>query len=206
MSQCPLCSSYGEQFYKDEFLICPKCKGIFKNPELLLDEAKEKERYELHSDDASDFGYQQFVSPIVKSVVRDFKITDSGLDFGSGNSKIVATVLQNESYNVKVYDPYFAPIEENLEKKYDYITTCEVIEHFNNPQKEFTLLRSLLKEGGKLYCMTHLHDESIDFSKWYYKNDPTHIFIYQAKTVEFIKNHFGFSDATIEKRLIVWSV
>lgn len=206
MSLCPLCSSQSELFYNDEFFLCPTCGGIFKNQELLLDAKDEKERYELHSDDVNDLGYQKFVSPITTNVFNDFKKENCGLDFGSGNSKIVATVLENESYNVKVYDPFFAPILENLKEKYDYITSCEVIEHFNNPQKEFALLQSLLKEGGKLYCMTHLYDESIDFSKWYYKNDPTHIFIYQAKTVEFIKNHFGFSDATIEKRLIVWSV
>lgn len=204
MSQCPLCSSYGEPFYKDEFFICPKCKGIFKNPKLLLDEEKEKERYELHSDDASDHGYQQFVSPIVKSVIRDFKTTDSGLDFGTGQSQIVAKLLQNEYYDVKVYDPFFAPIKKNLQKKYDYIIACEVIEHFNYPKKEFTLLSSLLRKNGKLYCMTHLYDESIDFAKWYYKNDTTHIFIYQKETIEYIKNTFAFSNFYIDKRLVVF--
>jgi hypothetical protein len=205
MSLCPLCNSKGELFYKEEFFLCPTCGGIFKNPEFLLDETKEKERYELHSDDASDFGYQQFVSPIVKSVVRDFKTTDSGLDFGTGQSQIVAKLLQNEGYALKVYDPYFAPIEGNLEKKYDYITACEVIEHFNHPKKEFTLLSFLLRKNGKLYCMTHLYDESIDFAKWYYKNDTTHIFIYQKETIEYIKNSFGFSDFGIDKRLIVFT-
>jgi len=206
MSLCPLCGSKSELFFKDEFYQCPTCAGIFKNQAFLLDAKDEKERYELHSDDVNDLGYQKFVSPITQSVLNDFTKDADGLDFGSGNSQIVATVLQDNGYNVKVYDPFFAPIVENLQQKYDYITSCEVIEHFNNPHKEFTLLKSLLKEDGKLYCMTHLYDESIDFSKWYYKNDPTHIFIYQAKTVAFIKNHFGFSDFAIDKRLIILSV
>jgi len=205
MSLCPLCSSKSELFYKEEFFQCSTCKGIFKNPKFFLDENKEKERYELHSDDAEDVGYQTFVSPIKKSVMDDFTKEALGLDFGSGSSQIVAKVLQSEGYVVKIYDPFFAPILENLKEKYDYITSCEVIEHFNNPHKEFVLLQSLLKEDGKLYCMTHLYDESIDFSKWYYKNDPTHIFIYQARTVEFIKNNFGFSDFRIDKRLITFT-
>ena len=46
--------------------------------------------------------------------------------------------------------------------------------------------------------MTDLYDESIGFHKWYYKNDPTHVFIYQKKTIEWIKNNIGFSDVKIE--------
>ena len=52
--------------------------------------------------------------------------------------------------------------------------------------------------------MTHLYDESIDFAKWYYKNDTTHIFIYQKETIEYIKNTFTFSNFYIDKRLVVF--
>lgn len=206
MNLCPLCSSIGEHFHKEEFFLCPTCKAIFKNKNLLLDELKEKERYELHSDDLLDEGYQQFVSPIINSVFKDFKITDCGLDFGTGQSQIIAKLLQKNRYDVDVYDPYFAPLKENLNKKYEYITACEVIEHFNEPKKEFELLKSMLKEHGKLYCMTHLYDETIDFSKWYYKNDSTHIFIYQKETIKYIQEMFGFSSYFIDKRLIILSL
>ncbi len=205
MSFCPLCSSLAEHFYKDEFFFCPTCGAIFKNPEFLLDEVKEKERYQLHSDNPQDIGYQQFVSPIVQSVLKDFKADAIGLDFGTGQSQIVAKLLHDEGYDANVYDPYFAPYSESLDQKYDFITACEVVEHFNHPKKEFALLHSLLKENGKLYCMTHLYDESIDFSKWYYKNDTTHIFIYQKSTMEFIQREFGFKDMTINKRLVVFT-
>ncbi len=52
--------------------------------------------------------------------------------------------------------------------------------------------------------MTHLYDENIDFEKWYYKNDPTHVFIYQEKTIEYIAKEFGFSSFCIENRLITF--
>jgi Methyltransferase domain len=61
------------------------------------------------------------------------------------------------------------------------------MEHLHDPLKEFGLLKSLLKPQGKLYCMTHLYDESIDFAKWYYKNDKTHVCIYQKETVKFLQ-------------------
>jgi len=79
-----------------------------------------------------------------------------------------------------------------------------VIEHFSNPNKEFKLFKKLLKKGSKLYCMTDIYDDSIDFEKWYYKNDPTHIFFYHKKTFEWIKEKFDFKSVEIEKRLITF--
>ena len=89
-----------------------------------------------------------------------------------------------------------------MEQKYDYIACCEVIEHFYNPKKEFELLKKLLKEDGILYLMTGIYNSTIDFSKWWYKNDSTHVFIFQEKTFEYIKNKFDFKDLKIEKNFI----
>lgn len=78
------------------------------------------------------------------------------------------------------------------------------MEHFFRPDKEFVLLKSLLNPGGKLYCMTDVYRNQLAFSDWYYKNDPTHVFIYTEKTLEFIKNEFGFKNLFIQNRLIVF--
>ena len=60
------------------------------------------------------------------------------------------------------------------------------------------------EKDGKLYCMTDLYDKSINFHKWYYKNDSTHVFIYHKNTIHWIKEKFGFSNVTIEGRLITF--
>jgi arylsulfatase A-like enzyme len=114
----------------------------------------------------------------------------------------IAKVLKDNNYNIALYDPFFHNIPELLEDKYDYIVCCEVIEHFHNPKKEFTLLKKLLKKGAQLYCMTDLYDESNDFHNWYYKNDLTHVFIYHKNTILWIQQEFGFSDVKISGRLI----
>jgi len=199
---CPLCRNKGELFYKDEFYKCSHCLGIFKNRDKLLGVDDEKNRYQLHSDDISSIGYQKFVSPIINGVLANFDSKSSGLDFGSGSSSIVATLLVRHGYDMKKYDPYFYPEINNLETQYSFITACEVIEHFYNPKKEFLLLKSILQTGGRLYCMTHLYDSNIDFGSWYYKNDPTHVFIYQEETVRYIANYFSFSGFKIDGRLI----
>jgi citrate lyase synthetase len=53
--------------------------------------------------------------------------------------------------------------------------------------------------------MTDLYDESIDFAKWYYKNDVTHVFFYTKETFVWIQKEFGFRDLKIEKRLITYT-
>ena len=50
--------------------------------------------------------------------------------------------------------------------------------------------------------MTGIYRDNIDFSKWWYKNDLTHVFIYSEKTFEWIKKEFGFENMFIEKNFI----
>lgn len=201
---CPLCETKGNFFYKESFFLCPNCQGIFKNRDALLEEAKEKERYLLHSDDGDELGYQKFVYPLLDVVLKDIPKEARGLDFGTGKSQIVAKMLQKYDYKIDLYDPFFYPNREVFDQKYHFITACEVIEHFYHPAKEFFLLKSLLHTKGRLYCMTHLYDENIDFAKWYYKNDTTHVFIYQKETIAYIKNQFLFEDFKIEGRVITF--
>ena len=53
--------------------------------------------------------------------------------------------------------------------------------------------------------MTDLYNENIDFHNWYYKNDPTHVFIYQMNTIHWLQQEFGFADVKIDGRLITFS-
>ena len=206
--KCPLCTDSADFFYKDTqtYYQCKTCDGIFVKKEELKDASSEKERYELHSDDPSDIGYRRFVSPITSSILDEFNAEDKGLDFGSGRSCIVSSILKEENYNIVDYDPFFHVYPEFLEEKYDYISSCEVIEHFYNPYKEFKLLRSMLSQNSKMYIMTQPYTENIDFGSWYYKNDVTHVFFYTQRTFEWIKKEFNFTSVNVGKRLIVFAV
>jgi len=126
-----------------------------------------------------------------------------GLDFGSGTGPVISKLLSDWGYEINQFDPFFDNNLEALKPTYDYVACCEVIEHFHAPAGEFRLLHSLLKPGGRLYCMTHLYSESITFDNWYYMRDPTHAFIYQAETLTWIKENVPFSELEIEGRLIV---
>lgn len=203
--RCPLCSGNTDYFQTNittEYFKCRTCRALFMNPEHYLNRHEEKERYLEHNNDVNDPRYQNFVSPIINCIRKNFTPENIGLDFGSGTGPVITKILKDHGYNISTYDPYFDNRPKLLEESYDYIACCEVMEHFHNPAEEFTLLRSMLNNNGKLICMTKLYDDSIDFTRWYYKDDPTHIFFYHAETLEWIKNRFKFSSLTIDKRLI----
>lgn len=202
--RCPLCNQFGETFYKDRFYCCPDCSGIFVASAYIPNPEKEKKRYEEHINDVTDVRYQNFVSPIINAVKKNFPTNSLGLDFGAGTGPVISKILGDIGYQLKQFDPFFCNDTRVLQHSYDYIVCCEVIEHFHFPSKEFELLKSLLKPNGHLYIMTHLYNNKINFNNWYYKNDITHVFIYQQDTLEEIKDRFDFSSLAIEDRLVTF--
>lgn len=191
----------GNQYYR-----CKGCRSLILDPLAYVSEKEEKNRYEEHKNDVEDKRYQDFVFPIVSKVLKDYSKSDKGLDFGSGTGPVISKLLRDQKYKIKKYDPFFANNPEVLEEKYNYIVSCEVIEHFHNPRKEFKLLRSLLKNGGSLYIMTNIYNEDIDFNSWNYKDDATHVFFYHKKALEWIEKEFEFSSLEIDNNLIIYRI
>jgi len=205
---CPLCNEISSHFCdtnKKSYFKCPKCKGIFIGNDFLPDYNFEKSRYSEHNNDINDTRYQNFVSPIVNAILKDYNKNNIGLDFGAGTGPVISKMLNDNDYKIFQYDPFFYNNKDLLQNKYDYIACCEVIEHFHKPEKEFTLLKNIMNKNAKLYCMTKLYSKDIDFNLWYYKNDPTHVFFYQIETLKFIACKYNFSDLYINNSLIIFT-
>jgi 2-polyprenyl-3-methyl-5-hydroxy-6-metoxy-1,4-benzoquinol methylase len=204
---CPLCNSNATQFCdkpKHLFYKCTNCAGIFRPKHTFLSAEEEKQHYEKHNNDVFDERYQAFVSPIVNAVLHDFYPEAKGLDFGSGTGPVIAKMLTDKDFQVQNYDLFFANEPSLLKQKYDYVSCCEVMEHFHHPHQEFELLKRLLLPNGKLYCKTEVFKNLQSFENWYYKDDFTHVFIYQLKTLEWIKSEFSFSNLIVKEKLIVF--
>lgn len=204
-TECTLCHSQALLIFENDhkqYYKCSKCLSILLHPAFYLSSEEERKRYEEHNNDVEDLGYQRFVSPIVNRITALFHPDHRGLDFGSGTGPVITKLLREQGFQVDLYDPFFSNDPEKLTSQYDYIACCEVIEHFHNPEEEFKLLRSLLKPGGALFCMTDIYSEDIDFSKWYYKNDPTHVFFYHAEAFNWIKTNINYTGMVIDGRLI----
>ena len=135
-------------------------------------------------------------------MINNFSSENKGLDFGSGTGPVISSMLNKEGYDIAQYDPFFAPDKSALEKMYDYIVSCEVFEHFYHPKKEIDRLASLLNPNGALLIMTLLYDDEMDFDTWFYRKDPTHVFIYRKETIEYIANQKGFEIDVLTDRLI----
>lgn len=199
---CTLCNSpltnKKDAFYYD----CNTCKAIVKDEQYFLKADEERERYETHNNDVNDVRYQNFTSPITNYVINNFSSENKGLDFGSGTGPVISSMLNKEGYDIAQYDPFFAPDKSALEKMYDYIVSCEVFEHFYHPKKEIDRLASLLNPNGALLIMTLLYDDEMDFDTWFYRKDPTHVFIYRKETIEYIANQKGFEIDVLTDRLI----
>jgi hypothetical protein len=209
LSICLLCNNVSGIFYNNSrslYYNCKYCGAIFLAKDKHLSESDEKNRYLEHNNDVNDPRYQEFVSPIVVFIEANFiPGKHKGLDFGAGTGPVASKMLEDKGFDIDKYDPFFYPDKRCFDKKYDFILSCEVIEHFRRPCDEFLLLFKMLQSKGKLICMTSVYDKNIDFDNWYYKNDPTHVFIYQKKTLEWIKDKIGFSGLHIDKNLIIWS-
>ena len=153
--------------------------------------------YQTHNNDIDDPRYQKFVSPLVGLIDSRHHKGHSGLDFGAGPGPVIAHMLGKHGYSIDLYDPFFHPDKTVLTNRYDFIVSCEVVEHFYNPFETFTTLGGLLAPGGSLYCRTTLYRDDIDFSNWFYKNESTHVFFYQRTTIEWIAEHILHCDCTI---------
>jgi SAM-dependent methyltransferase len=205
---CPLCHHNAEVFITfrgKEYFECNHCCGIFMDKQYLPGRKQEEDRYKQHINDVNDSGYQNFVVPIVQSILKDFTPLNSGLDFGAGTGPVISKLLSDSNYKIEQYDPFFHDFPDLLHRSYDYIACCEVIEHFHTPDKEFRLLYNLLANNGKLYCMTTIFKPDINFLSWKYKDDLTHVFFYTERTFEYIFRTFEFSGLKIEGNLIILS-
>ncbi len=207
--KCSLCGSGTKPFYEFKamhYYRCLGCRSILLDPKNYLPKDKEKKRYEEHNNDVEDFRYQQFVTPIIKEVVNKFKQSHVGLDFGAGTGPVITKLLRAKGFQVEMYDPIFCNDTEKLNRRYDYVICCEVMEHFYFPGREFKLLRSLLKPKSSLYCMTEVYCDNVNFGKWHYKNDSTHVFFYHEHALAWIKSHYGFAVLKREGRLLHFEV
>ncbi|KGO87532.1 hypothetical protein Q765_05170 [Flavobacterium rivuli WB 3.3-2 = DSM 21788] len=203
---CPLCGASSNNFYTQgqrEFLQCSLCLSVFTHPKDYLTPEAEQAHYLCHNNDPDDIRYQNFVSPVTNAILADFQRQHKGLDFGSGTGSPILKVLTDNGYDIREFDLYFHNDLQALQQKYDYIACSETAEHFKDPHTEFAQLCSLLKPNGKLYVMTDRFDPDRDFSTWFYKTDPTHVFLYHAKAFEYIRQEFGFKTLTIQGRMVI---
>lgn len=206
---CSLCNSASVECQtrpgeRRRYDVCNSCNFVALQPGCRIGPDEEKQRYLTHNNDIHDLGYQNFVRPLVDEIAKAFTTSARGLDFGSGTGPVVTHLLRQLGYKMNLYDPFFAPDRPQREDDFDFVVSCEVIEHLFRPLDEFQQLTAWLKPGGSLFLMTDLWDGR-DLFSWYYAKDPTHVCFYSKKNLKWLGQTCGYREVDIlSHRLIVF--
>ncbi|WP_028863619.1 class I SAM-dependent methyltransferase [Psychromonas aquimarina] len=190
MHLCPLCSSNQTHFYFEDknrsYFQCSRCELVFVPQEQRLDAANEKAHYDHHKNEPDDQGYRRFLSRLTQPLLKRLAPDSEGLDFGCGPGPALAHMLREAGHTVALYDIYYQPDTDVLEKTYDFVTATEVIEHLYDPEKIWLQWLSLVKPGGWIGIMTKQVIDLEAFACWHYKYDPTHVSFFSRATFHYL--------------------
>ena len=205
--KCKICGFNTRKFYDNQFDIsyyhCGKCDFISMDEDAIIHPREEKDKYDEHENTYENEGYVNYLRDFLdRSVVNYVNDGKNALDFGSGPGPVLARLLREEyGYDVDIYDLFYAPKKVYEGKKYDLVTSTEVVEHLKEPMEYFKLFKSLLKDDGLLALMTLFHPkDDEEFCKWHYRRDPTHISFFTPVTMEYIAKTLGFKIRYIDDK------
>ena len=176
------------------FFRCPTCDFAFLDRTQLLDSSDEKERYLLHQNSESNFGYMDWLGTIVNETMSVIDLKGKNiLDYGCGHTPILPKILKDKEpqiSNIDYYDLYFFP-DLNAQKKYSCIFSIEVFEHFNDVYKEIKQAFSFLEDGGYFVLSTGFLPDENKFASWWYIQDATHISFFSEQTFKWLAEKYS---------------
>lgn len=193
---CPLCGDAG---LKRRLLsadgrgchVCGGCSLIFADAGCHLSLDDEMRRYVCHENSIENEGYVSFLNQIIEPALRHLKAGMRGLDYGCGPGPTLSKLLERRGFACDNYDPLFP--KDELKPPYDFIFSTECLEHFRKPREDIAFMLDLLASGGILAVMTELWVSTEEFSKWHYGRDSTHLSFYNARTLDYVRDHFALS-------------
>ncbi len=198
---CVLCSQPRLRLYhqdrKREYWQCRHCRLVQVPEAFHLSPEREKAEYDKHDNQNDDPGYRRFLSRCLTPVTARITTRQLGLDFGCGEGRLLSKMAGELGFHVKNYDLYYADDKSLLELKYDFIIATEVIEHIYDAGTAFELFDRLLWPRGFLALMTKRVSDAEAFSRWHYKNDPTHLCFYSVATFEWLAQRFDWTLETV---------
>jgi SAM-dependent methyltransferase len=195
--KCKICDSLIKIIFNYEndktYGYCSNCEAIFLKESFIVDNEKERAQYENHNNSFQSKGYVKMFEDFLDYFWEDLdKNTSTALDFGSGPGPVLAQIMKNRALHVELYDKFYQPLPIYETKQYDLITSTEVFEHLQNPLEILKLFKQHLRKDGIVAIMTLFHDkDEKNFSKWWYRRDPTHITFYTPKTFEILAKKCG---------------
>lgn len=210
---CPLCRGKElpsiqqslTDYHEDKkrcYLHCRLCDLVMVPKQYHLTAEAEKLQYDLHQNDATDPRYQNFLSRAYLPLFAKLGKNAVGLDFGCGPGPLLSKLGKDSGFEISNYDLYYYPHPELLNRSYDFVIMTEVIEHLADPYTVLQLLDSLLKPNAILAIMTKRVLGLKEFTKWHYKNDPTHLCFYSIQSFQWIARCFNWRLDVIDQDVV----
>ncbi len=208
MEKCPLCHSEDASFYYEgesrEYYSCIDCGLVFVPNVFFVTYKAEKIKYDQHENLPDDLVYQDYLKQIMNPVLDRISAGASGLDFGSGPGPTLSKMFESRGFQTDIYDAFYAPNEEVFRKSYDFITSCEVVEHLHKPQMELDRLFSLLRYNGVLAIKTQFLPSEDEFPDWYYKRDMTHVCFFSEQCFKFLADKWNSEMVCIKPNIVLF--
>lgn len=192
---CPLCNAAETvSFHADaqrDYLHCRQCDLVFVPPQFFLKAADEKAQYDNHNNDPDDPRYRAFLSRLANPLIERLRLEARGLDFGCGPGPTLHLMLSEAGFPTEIYDPIYKRHSEVWNKRYDFITASEVVEHLHRPRFELERLWALIRPRGIMGIMTKRHLGMVHFRTWHYKADPTHVIFFSDDTFRWLSERLS---------------
>ncbi|MCH4295223.1 class I SAM-dependent methyltransferase [Shewanella sp. 3B26] len=185
---------------------CRHCALVQVPAPFHLNAADEKAEYDKHDNGEDSPGYRSFLSRTLAPVLPRLQPGDKGLDFGCGAGALLTKMAAEQGYEFAPYDLYYFPDRSVLTRQYQCVILTEVIEHVADARGLLDELAGLLAPGGLLAIMTKRVLSADAFSRWHYKNDPTHINFYSDDTFAWIAAERGWQLELVDKDVVFFRV
>lgn len=171
---------------------CSECSTKFLDERHFLSPDEEYSHYCTHENVIDDPKYRSFLSKLSTPLKRILSSHKTGLDYGCGPGPALCTMLEEDGYEMRKYDPFFYPDKTIFSSQFDFITCSETVEHFYDPFAEFEMFDQMLNPSGILGIMTNFLIDDALFRNWYYRRDPTHVVFYAKTTFQIIAKQRGW--------------
>ncbi len=135
---------------------CINCNSLHSKEDVDLDYYYKDYPNHTASTKRGKIANHAFGIKLKRLLSQGFKKENSLLDYGCGNGRMVA-FLNETGYSKAIgYDKFNQKFKDDelLNKKFDFVISQDVIEHFENPVEGMELLANCLKPGGILSVTT----------------------------------------------------
>ncbi|HER33911.1 MAG TPA: class I SAM-dependent methyltransferase [Halothiobacillaceae bacterium] len=190
-----------------DFLDCPTCRLVVRDPAVWLWPGAEVSHYRLHENHADDPGYRRFLAPAFAHLADVLNPGVRALDYGCGPDSALIAMARERGVEMNGWDPLFHPDSSALDAgPFDVVTCTETVEHLHRPAAVFERFERLLRPGGRLILQTGFVPERTDFDAWHYRRDPTHVILFRAETFRWLADARGWRVVALEAPVAVFAM